>query len=135
MNRDAPAAADYDQINTWLARYQRPLVTTHHRPDGDAIGSCLALQAMLKSSRPGAAFYLEEDLLPPAFDAFIDAQDRHTGEDVRADCIVCLDCANAERLALPGGASFDQLQLPSCGIDHHPTNADYTDVTDRKSVV
>ena len=48
---DAPAADGYEQMLAELRSARRPIVVTHENPDGDALGSLIAMQGILTRDR------------------------------------------------------------------------------------
>lgn len=98
-------------------------ISGHIRPDGDCVGSCLALWQYLKKAMPDA--YIKVFLQKPA-DIFGELKgfeliDSNFGEEAQFDVFFALDC-NKERL---GGAEkyFEQAKK-TINIDHHISNAD-----------
>jgi phosphoesterase RecJ-like protein len=109
------------QIAAALKARQSFLVTSHARPDGDAIGSALALafalEALGKSVR-----VVGHDPVPAPYRAFpgtdrIELVDR---VDSAADAAVVLECSDVSR---PGIEGLERYFL--INIDHHVGNAMY----------
>ncbi len=103
-------------------------VISHYRPDGDAIGSTLAMALALQAMGKNVTA-LNEDGLPGNL-RFLpgSALIRQPSADViEAEVVVAVDCANRERLgancltALAG----ERLWI---NIDHHRSNEDYGDL-------
>ena len=113
-----------------LEKAQSLALVTHRGPDGDAIGSSLALALALRdrgkdvrlyarAKDVGAPRVLEglEILLPP----------EEAGNAPRPDLLVCLDCASQERISVP--FFRDRLgSFRSLSIDHHESNPRFCDV-------
>ena len=110
-----------------LLAAKRIVVTAHVRPDGDALGSALALGGLLRKlgksvqvaldrAEIGAAGVLAgmDDLVPTA------------GADARADLLVVVDCAVKNRM--PEALRPWVGRLPTLNIDHHPTNTRFGEV-------
>lgn len=115
-----------DDIRDWLAARRSLLVIAHVRPDGDAFGSVFgAVQLLRENGRRVDGFVSSQ---PPArYDAFRPARlliDRDL-DPADYDGLLCLDCANAERLDLPPNWSWRRCGLPICNIDHHVDNGRY----------
>lgn len=49
------ATASVEEMSAWLASRRRTVVLTHVKPDGDAVGSTLALVRALNTLRPGSS--------------------------------------------------------------------------------
>ncbi len=107
-----------------LLRYRRIVVTSHMRPDGDAVGSSLALAWALRELGTDARVG-HRDRPPLQFADFPGIADVEVGDTVPAgtDAVVVLECGDLARTGLTG---FDAL--PVINIDHHPGNTGYGDV-------
>ncbi len=96
-------------------------ISGHIRPDGDCVGSCLALYQYLKKAMPDA--YIKVFLQKPA-DIFakikgFDLIDSTFPEEDVFDVFIALDC-NEERLG-EAGKYFAQA-VKKINIDHHISN-------------
>lgn len=102
------------------------LITTHYNPDGDAIGSSLALFHFLASQGIQSKVLIPNELpsflqwMPGAKDAFIYIENPETGNDLiaSADLIFCMDYNGLGRVKL----FTDQLRAADATrvlIDHH----------------
>lgn len=102
------------------------LITTHYNPDGDAIGSSLALYHFLISKGIKAKVLLPNELpsflqwMPAAHEAFIYSDDPEKGNHLiaSADLIFCMDYNGLSRVKL----FTEQLKESSATkviIDHH----------------
>lgn len=119
-----PLIHDIDAAHAWLAEFHRPLLLTHRRPDGDAIGSVLATALALQSlgKAPLAALF---DPYPAKYEflrggvttyAWDDSHEVLTSE---CDSVIVLDtCALAQ---LEPAQFFLQQAPPTLVIDHHAT--------------
>jgi phosphoesterase RecJ-like protein len=121
------SAATFDQIGQALRDHQRFAVLSHVRPDGDALGSQLALALSLKQLGKEVRVWNEDGMLEKY--SFIPCAELMTkpppvAEDV--DVAVALDTAIQSRLgsALPAVRSA-KIWL---NIDHHPSNPAYGDL-------
>ncbi|HYQ48404.1 MAG TPA: bifunctional oligoribonuclease/PAP phosphatase NrnA [Thermodesulfovibrionales bacterium] len=98
------------------------LLTTHIGPDGDAIGSCLALAEALKSLGK-TVFVYDRDPVPecyrfmPGYRTFRSSLGRIMTKD---PLVVLLDCNSPDRAALTD-YSFRKTAV----IDHHETESDF----------
>ena len=106
-----------------LRGFRRVLVTAHIRPDGDAVGSCVAMSRLLKAQGWEPTVALSPlGMGPPRF--LLEYATCVAPTNVRArdyDCVLLLDCGGPERL--PDGPLRDAAErLPAVVIDHHMTS-------------
>lgn len=106
-----------------LRAYKRILVTAHTRPDGDAVGSCVAMARLLKAQGWEPTVALSPiGMGPPKF--LLEYANAIAPTNVKArdyDCALVLDCGGLERL--PEGPLRDAVaRLPIVNIDHHATS-------------
>ena len=102
-----------------LKSAQKIIVTAHINPDGDAIGSSLALVQILKLMHKDVRIFID-DVLPPNFMIlpFVDNIERPNDNDkLTADLLVILD-TQTDRI----GRVFNMVEAPILNIDHHVTN-------------
>jgi phosphoesterase RecJ-like protein len=100
---------------------RRFFVSSHQRPDGDAIGSAVAMALALEQLGKDATVVI--DAMPPAFlQAFPHVDRARIATDVRetADASVIMECS---ALARTGVTGLDRS--PVLNIDHHPGNGVY----------
>ena len=100
----------------------------HIRPDGDCIGSCMALYLYIREYFPDieADVYLEQP--KPVFD-YIDRMDEvktEAEEEKEYDLFITCDVSALDRLAV-AGKYFDTAKKTAC-IDHHVSNKGFADV-------
>ena len=104
-----------------LRRHQRFVITSHVRPDGDAIGSALALawalQAIGKQAR-----VVNRDRAPVQLEEFPGVDQIEIAETVPpdTDAVVVLECGDLDRTGLAG---LDRHHV--INIDHHPGNTGF----------
>lgn len=118
-----------EEILQILRKAKRVLITTHVFPDGDALGSQLALGFALEAGGKEVYFYSEEpvtyilDFLPGSDRLITELP----GDDQTFDCAVSLDCGDMRRL----GAGAEQLlrHKPFIAIDHHVGHQPFADVS------
>lgn len=104
-----------------VARGRRFVVTSHQRPDGDAIGSAIAMALALEALGKQATVVM--DAVPPAFlrpfprvgDIVVAPE---FGEP--ADAAFVMECSSLARTGVTG---LDRSTV--INIDHHPGNAGY----------
>jgi phosphoesterase RecJ-like protein len=119
---DAPAADDYEQMLTELRSARRPIVVTHENPDGDALGSLIAMQGILSAIGKHCEMYIDNRDLPlPQEYAFFPLQNLicEPPADFRERTIVFLDCGN---LARNPAQEFGAPGVHILNIDHHHDN-------------
>lgn len=108
-------------ILEYLKRSANVLLASHKNPDGDAVGSCLALALALKSLGKSVTIY-NESRLPAVYrylpEVEIMTQDPGCLEDY--DTVVVLDCGDLSRIGeLHRKIEGVHILL---NIDHHQTN-------------
>lgn len=113
-----------NDVKKQLEKADQIIITSHIHPDGDAIGSCLALTNVLEGLGKTVQVVID-DHVPEIYDilpGFENIQ-RYEGQPLTADLIVLLD-------ARPGreGRVCSRCPAPVLNIDHHVSNectADY----------
>lgn len=102
-------------------------VSGHIKPDGDCIGSVLALYNYLDANYPEkeAAVYLETPSGKFRFLKNFDRIDSEYPDHDPFDLMVCLDCSTKERLG-KAQKYFDAAGHTIC-LDHHVSNTGYAD--------
>jgi|SRR5215207_8204021 len=107
---------------------ERFLVTTHENPDGDALGSMLALKLALDQLGKDATMVLAGDAPLPAEYSFmtLEGLQRSVPDDASERILIAVDCANESRI----GPDPEVLQLSPLvlDIDHHHDNTRFGDV-------
>jgi phosphoesterase RecJ-like protein len=111
-----------------LARAHRALITGHQRPDGDSLGSQLAL-AELAGALGVATVIVNHDPAPSTLAELPGAERASVSEALPGDfpdgfdLVVAVECPEVERAGFPG---LDRR--PILNIDHHPANPLYGEV-------
>jgi phosphoesterase RecJ-like protein len=104
-------------INDRLRAAQKILITSHVRPDGDAVGSLLGLGLALQNAGKPVQMVLA-DGVPSSF-RYLEGSDRvRKVPDRDFDTFITVDCADFKRLGKP----FQDFGQPDINIDHHITN-------------
>jgi phosphoesterase RecJ-like protein len=104
------------------------LITSHERPDGDALGSELALYQMLRTSGKTVTVY-NQDQTPGDY-RFLPGADVIVHElrpTESFDVAFILDCSELERVGREAGRIGRIRQIVS--IDHHVSNGGFCDAT------
>ena len=104
-----------------LRAAKKIIVTAHVIPDGDAVGSSLALYRMLRALDKDVRVFIDDSIRKnletlPNFDRIERPTD---GEKLEADLLVILD-TQLDRI---GGVRQAAEGIPILNIDHHVTNA------------
>ena len=125
-----PRDAGVAEVAAELATSAGPfLVATHRNPDGDAIGSLLAMSRALRNAGRDVVMWHPDVPAIPAELAFLVERGEVVAhalpEDAGQRTVVVLDCATAGRLSdHPPGA----LGARIINIDHHHDNGRYGDL-------
>jgi phosphoesterase RecJ-like protein len=96
-------------------------ITSHMRPDGDGLGSGLALYWMLTSLGKDVEVVLR-DRIPPAYTILPGSEDVFVQPDLTReyDAVFLMECSDVERPGLP--SLKNQFVV---NIDHHSTTEDF----------
>lgn len=119
---------DFAAVIDALKAGDRFLVTTHENPDGDALGSLLAMTSALRAIGKDVAQYLSGQSPLPAEYSFLPLAElsRTLPEDAGARIVVAVDCANERRLG--PDTAFLEAAPQVIDIDHHHDNTRFGDV-------
>ena len=104
------------KIKDRLKMAQRVLITSHVRPDGDAIGSSLALGLALLDAGKQVQVVLS-DGLPASFKHLPGSEMIKTRAEGEFDLIISVDCSDLKRI----GKALNGYHPPDIVIDHHAT--------------
>ncbi len=110
-----------------LVQAERIVVTSHARPDGDALGAAMALGAMLRA--PGKTVQVALDRDEIGTSAVLEGVEdltptRHVSPD--RDLLVAIDCGSVDRM--PQALQPFCAKVFTINIDHHPTNTLFGDL-------
>ena len=114
--------SDLDAVVDELRTGQRFLLTTHEGPDGDALGSLLAMHRVLTQLRKDSVMFLAAKEFPlPVEYRFLPLEEvfHEPPADVVDRTLVFLDCGNIDRMPV-GFLRRDGAQVVN--IDHHHDN-------------
>lgn len=95
------------------------LLVTHENPDGDALGSLVAMQGVMRALGKDSLMFIARDEFPLPYEyAFFefDGLVSDVPRDVAQRTIVFLDCGNFDRNAVEVG------DAPIVNLDHHHDN-------------
>jgi phosphoesterase RecJ-like protein len=118
----ASAGPDLELVLSELRGAERLLLVTHENPDGDALGSLLAMHHVLLQGGKDSLMYMSADEFPLPYeyrDLEFDGLVGAPPEDVRERTVVFLDCGNIDRMPV------DFLQeegVHILNVDHHHDN-------------
>src|SRR3954463_4403141 len=118
---------DLTAIADALPRHDRFLVVTHENPDGDALGSLLALSLALRQLGKDAVMYLPGQTPLPQEEAVMPLDDRvrEPPDDAAERVLLAVDCAKEDRIGDETVLSAAPLVLD---IDHHHDNTRFGDL-------
>jgi bifunctional oligoribonuclease and PAP phosphatase NrnA len=117
------AMSDVTAVAASIAQHDRFLVATHENPDGDALGSMLAITLGLRALGKDATMFLSGTAPTPAEYRFLDLAGlaRELPADVGERVLLAVDCANERRIG-PDLDPVERAQLV-LNIDHHHDNS------------
>jgi phosphoesterase RecJ-like protein len=121
--RMSSSAASCRAVCDHLRGHQRIVVTSHVRPDGDAIGSALALAGALRAIGKEARV-VNHDPVPAPLDQFPGTSDIVVAGSVppETEALVVLECGDLARTGLSGADRCFVIN-----VDHHDGNTGYGD--------
>ena len=121
------SAAKFEQIGQVVRDNRKFAVLSHVRPDGDALGSQLALGLSLKKLGKDVRIWNEEGMLEKyGFLPNANLLSKPPAEAEDVDVVVALDTAIQNRL----GTTVAAIKSAKIwiNIDHHPSNPGYGDI-------
>ena len=112
------------KLETMIYQAGKIVILGHVNPDGDCVGSCLAVYNYIKEWDSSKTVTVRLERLPSKFSYLsgFDAIETEAGEETYDLCI-CLDSSDEERLG-DFKSCFDRSAKTIC-IDHHITNRGY----------
>jgi phosphoesterase RecJ-like protein len=115
-------AAEQEQVTGELLAADKLLLTTHENPDGDALGSLLAMHWILEQLGKDSLMFMSPDEFPLPweyrtweFDGLVGAPP----DDVDERVVVFLDCGNIDRMPV---GFLQRGGIHILNIDHHHDN-------------
>ena len=113
-----------DRILEEIKKANSIVILTHESPDGDAIGSSLAMEKALRDIGKNPDVIIKE--YPRIFDFLPNANVVKEDSEVdKYDLAISLDCADLKRLV---GREYFENAKKTIVIDHHGSNAMYGDI-------
>jgi phosphoesterase RecJ-like protein len=123
------AATEMQAVLDALRGHERFVVTSHENPDGDALGSLLAMHLALHALGKDSVMVLAGPAPLPGEYGFLELTERgllrERPSDNRERVLVAVDCANETRIVDPGLLAEVLL---SVNVDHHHDNTRFADV-------
>jgi phosphoesterase RecJ-like protein len=120
-------------FHEFIGRHRRFLLTTHINPDGDGLGSEVALALWLEAQGREVRI-LNDAVLPPAFvflarHAAFESYEPEVAERrfTEADALVVLDTSNRQRVGRLS-THLDRHTIPVAVVDHHVSHAGFGQV-------
>ena len=114
-------ASTRERVLARIVEDSRFALATHEHPDGDALGSLVAMQELLSALGKDSVMYVSPDdlPLPEEYQVFVlDAAIHAPPTDIAQRTVVFLDCGNIDRNS--AGVLRDGAHL--LNIDHHHDN-------------
>ncbi len=116
----------YESFAELIRQHQHIGIISHHNPDGDAIGSTLALGMALTGQGKQVRLFNEHGT-PQRF-AFLPGSEQietlPEAFPAELTLLICVDSGDEKRLGDPGAAFFAAAPA-TVNIDHHATNTGY----------
>jgi phosphoesterase RecJ-like protein len=128
VSEPATLATEVDRVVDELRTSDRFLLTTHEGPDGDALGSLLAMHQVLKQLGKDSVMFLAAKEFPlPVEYRFLPLEEvfHEPPADVVDRTLVFLDCGNIDRMPVEF-LQRDGARLVN--IDHHHDNTRFGSV-------
>src|SRR3990172_3053220 len=118
-----------EAVASALSDAQNIVIATHANPEGDAIGSALALLMALETMGKKVCVVNEDDMpynltFLPKIDKFL----KEIPDDFDFDVAVVEDCGDLERVGTKIEKQIKDSRRPIVNIDHHPTNTNFGNV-------
>ena len=114
--------SDIDRVADAIRAGDRFLLTTHENPDGDALGSLLAMHRMLEALGKDSVMFLAAKEFPlPVEYRFLPLEEvyHEPPADIADRVVIFLDCGNIDRV--PAGF-LQNGQNKVINVDHHHDN-------------
>jgi len=114
-------ASSREQVLDAIRGGERFLLVTHENPDGDALGSLVAMQGLLSALAKDSVMFIAPDEFPLPYEyRFFDLDGLVTEvpADVSDRLVIFLDCGNIDRNPVVVG--HDDIRIVN--VDHHHDN-------------
>jgi phosphoesterase RecJ-like protein len=114
-----------DQVLEEIRGADRLILVTHENPDGDALGSLVAMQEVLKGLGKDTVMFMAADEFPLPYEYrffVLDGLVSVAPDDVEERTVIFLDCGNIDRNPL---AVLKRDDAHILNIDHHHDNTHF----------
>lgn len=118
-----------EKIIEYIRNNDNFIITSHVSPDGDNIGSSIAMEYFLKNLGKINVYHVLDDEIPKKLSIITENTTIYKSQEffkknISDYTLICLDCANFDRLAI------DKKIVPKkiINIDHHISNDKYGDL-------
>ena len=116
-----------DDILAEIKNAENIVVMAHEQPDGDAIGSSLAMCLVLKNMGKNVCYVLDEDDYPETFNYLPGKELITSNPDIeKFDLAICMDCPNIKRVSANFRKYFEEAEV-TVEFDHHTKNEMFAD--------
>lgn len=121
---------EFKKAASLLNDSQNILIVSHRQPDGDTIGSSLALNTAINQFFGIKARSVCADPLPFSLQFMPDSEKVHKKfEEDDIDLIISVDCSSFDQMKYPEKKpDFFKKKIPLINIDHHASNTNYGDL-------
>jgi phosphoesterase RecJ-like protein len=116
------SVGDRDAVLREIREAQRFVLVTHENPDGDAIGSLVAMHGVLGALGKDSVMFMSPDEMPLPYEYRffeLDGLAAATPPDVDERTVIYLDCGNIDRNPLE---SVKRDDTHIVNVDHHHDN-------------
>jgi phosphoesterase RecJ-like protein len=108
-----------EKISAEIASHDRFLITSHVRPDADAVGSLLAVGLALEDAGKSVQYILQDEARN--FEYMPGWEHIQQAPQGPAEIIIVVDCSDPRRV----GNVLDDYGSPDIVVDHHKTNIEF----------
>ncbi len=121
---------DFQKAANKINKAKHVLIVSHRQPDGDTMGSNLALQKALSLYFGITASSVCADPLPYSLKFLTGSKDVHKSFDENEiDLIISVDCSSKNQMKYPETKpEFFKKKIQLINIDHHASNNNYGDL-------
>lgn len=114
-------------LDLLLAEIDKVAISGHIKPDGDCVGSCLAVYNYIRTYFPAVCVDLYLDPIPDVFHFLqgADAIKSDRNEDMQYDLLLSLDCGDLDRLG--DSQKYFKSAAHTVNIDHHISNTGFAE--------